>query len=304
MELKQLLNRDIVCSCGRTHRCDIDLVDIGAGAIDRLPESAKDFKNILLVADSNTYAVCGERVLGLLGEKVKTICLFVTDELLGPDEAAIGAVREKMSPATDLILGIGSGVINDICKYVSFFAGIKCGIVATAPSMDGFASGTAPIIDGGFKYTMPARQPSVIIADTGILAASPAVLKAAGFGDIIGKFIALVDWRVAHLTVGEYYCENIASLVREALRRICSMADRVCADDSETAGAIMEILVFTGLAMKLAEASRPHRARGASHQSRASRYNARGRRGNDIFTDRHRRKARPRRHHLPPIYAR
>ena len=76
---------------------------------------------------------------------------------------------------------------------------------------------------------MPARQPSVIIADSDILAAAPAHLKAAGFGDIIGKFTALVDWRVAHLTAHEYYCENIANLVREALRKICAMAHRVSA---------------------------------------------------------------------------
>ena len=106
MELNQLLNHDITCSCGRTHRCDIDLVDIGRGAIERLPESARNFENILLVADSNTYAVCGERVCNLLGEKIKDTCLFVTDDLLVPDEAAVGAVREKMTPATDLILGM------------------------------------------------------------------------------------------------------------------------------------------------------------------------------------------------------
>ena len=116
MELNQLLNRDIACSCGRTHRCDIDLVDIGRGAIERLPESARNFENILLVADSNTYAVCGERICTLLGKKIKDTCLFMTDDLLVPDEAAIEAVRAKMTAATDLILGIGSGVINDICK--------------------------------------------------------------------------------------------------------------------------------------------------------------------------------------------
>ena len=121
MELNQLLNRDIACSCGRTHRCDIDTVDIGTGAIDRLPESVKCYKNILLVADSNTYAVCGDRVCDLLGEKVDAVCIFVTDdvlafgELLVPDEAAIAAVEAKMGEKTDLILGIGSGVINDIC---------------------------------------------------------------------------------------------------------------------------------------------------------------------------------------------
>jgi glycerol-1-phosphate dehydrogenase [NAD(P)+] len=130
--------------------------------------------------------------------------------------------------------------------------------------MDGFASGTAPIIVNGIKDTLPARQPSIIIGDTEILAASPAHLKAAGFGDIIGKYIALVDWRVANLLVGEYYCDAIASLVREALRRMTAMADRVCADDEETAGFIMETLIFTGIAMKLAECSRP--ASGAEHQ--------------------------------------
>ena len=52
--------------------------------------------------------------------------------------------------------------------------------------MDGFASYSAPIVDGNFKITYPAKCPEVIIADTDILAASPARLKSAGFGDMDG----------------------------------------------------------------------------------------------------------------------
>ena len=69
MELGKLLNRDIVCSCGRVHRCDVDVVDIGRGAIDRLALSASKYENILIVADSNTYGVCGEAVCAILNEK-------------------------------------------------------------------------------------------------------------------------------------------------------------------------------------------------------------------------------------------
>ena len=66
MELLQWINHDIHCSCGRTHRCDIGCVDIGADALSRLPEHIAGYHHILLVADSNTYTLCGERVRAML----------------------------------------------------------------------------------------------------------------------------------------------------------------------------------------------------------------------------------------------
>ncbi len=257
MELNQLLNRDIACSCGRTHRCDIDLVDIGAGAIERLPESVKHFENILLVADSNTYAVCGERVRDLLGGKIKDTCLFVTDDLLVPDEAAIESVREKMSPATDLILGIGSGVINDICKYVSFFAGIKCGIVATAPSMDGFASSGAAMILGGMKVTETTHAPALIIGDTEVLRNAPADMIRSGYADIIGKYSALNDWKLSHRINGEYLCPAVYALVKEKTDLIRSLAKNIAAREDSAIEELMRDLVLIGVTLTLLSTTRP-----------------------------------------------
>ena len=76
--------------------------------------------------------------------------------------------------------------------------------------MDGFASYNAPLTDANFKITYSAKAPEVIIADTKILAASPAELKSAGFGDMIGKYVGLIDWQVSSLVSGEYYCEKVA----------------------------------------------------------------------------------------------
>ena len=257
MELNQLLNHDITCSCGRTHRCDIDLVDIGRGAVERLPESVKNFENILLVADSNTYAVCGERVSNLLGTKIKDTCLFVTTDLLVPDEAAIEAVRAKMTPATDLILGIGSGVINDICKYVSFFAGISSGIVATAPSMDGFASSGAAMILGGMKVTVTTHAPALIIGDTEVLKNAPAEMIRSGYADIIGKYSALNDWKLSRLINGEYLCPEVYTLVKEKTDLIRSLAKNIAAREDAAIEELMRDLVLIGVTLTLLSTTRP-----------------------------------------------
>ncbi len=264
MDISAILKNLEHCPCGRVHTVNIKAVEIGDGVLARTAEILRGAgfpRRILAVADKNTLAASGN-IINILENGGFSVKLKLYDDLREPTVERVNEIC-KLCADVEAILSIGTGSLNDICRRAALLCDREFAIFATAPSMDGFASGTSPIIENGFKATLPARQPSVIIADTAILAAAPAHLKAAGFGDIIGKFTALVDWRVAHLTVGEYYCENIANLVREALRRICSMAHRVSAEDAETAGTIMEILVFTGLAMKLAEASRP--ASGAEH---------------------------------------
>lgn len=103
----------------------------------------------------------------------------------------------------------------------------------------------------------------VILADTKILAKAPVELKAAGYGDMVAKYIGVVEWRISNLLIGEYYCEAIAQLTLDAVKKMVDLTDRVTAEDEEAAGAIMEALVLSGIAMKLAMSSRP--ASGAEH---------------------------------------
>ena len=264
MNLSTLLSRFENCPCGRLHTADLKAIEISHGCKDHVASilSENGFpKRILAVADRNTLAASGDIL-----ERLASGGFHVTQKLYENFREPLAAFVDEivsLSADVDGILSIGSGSLNDICRRAALLANKEFAIFATAPSMDGFASGTAPIIENGVKSTMPARQPSIIIGDTEILAAAPTELKAAGFGDIIGKYIALVDWRVAHLLVGEYYCEAIAELVREALRRITALAAKVNEQSEEAAGAIMETLVLTGIAMKLADSSRP--ASGAEH---------------------------------------
>ena len=265
MDIRSIIKKLEGCPCGREHTVDIRAVEVGHGMKARCADilSENGFpKNILVVADNNTLSA-SEGILDILKNGGFSVKLKLYGNFREPLEIFVDEIMAECADVNG-ILSVGTGSLNDICRRAALLCDKDFAIFATAPSMDGFASGTAPIIVNGIKDTLPARQPSIIIGDTEILAAAPAHLKAAGFGDIIGKYIALVDWRVANLLVGEYYCDAIAELVREALRRMTAMADRVCAQDEETAGFIMETLIFTGIAMKLAECSRP--ASGAEHQ--------------------------------------
>ena len=129
--------------------------------------------------------------------------------------------------------------------------------------MDGFASYSSPIVANGFKSSYPAKSPEVIIGDTKILANAPKELKSAGFGDMIAKYIGLVDWKISHLLTGEVYCEKVAQLTRSAVDELLNMADKVTLDDEYTAGKIFEALLKTGIGMSFMQNSRP--ASGAEH---------------------------------------
>ena len=259
MKLNDLLNRDLVCRCGRTHRCDIDTVRIGKGALETLGEALSAYRRILLVSDEHTYPLCGDRVSALLGDRLEGRCDLVSGEegLVVPDEDSIARIEGALTPETDLILGIGSGVINDLCKYVSFYHGLKSGIIATAPSMDGFASSGAAMILGGMKVTHTTHAPVLILGDTDLLCAAPMDMIRSGYADIIGKYSALCDWRLSALVNGEYLCPEIYELVMDRTNRIRALAGDIRARRPDAIEELMECLVLIGVTLTLLSTTRP-----------------------------------------------
>ncbi len=257
MELYDLINRDIHCTCGRTHRCDIQSVRIGKGVLSELP-CLTDAENILLLSDRNTYSVCGDLVSSLLGKRIEnSLCYDTVSTLLVPNEDSVSKAQSLITDSTDLVLGIGSGVINDISKYVSFGKGIPCGIIATAPSMDGFASSGAAMIFGGMKVTYTTHAPDIIIGDTDVLATAPMHMIAAGYADIIGKFSALNDWQLSRLVNGEYLCPFVYDLVMEKTRRTVALSEALCKKEEQALSSLMENLVLIGVCLTLLSTTRP-----------------------------------------------
>ena len=263
MTIQQLLAGKTDCACGRSHVCPIASVIIERDACRHLPDLVAEYSRILLVADENTYAACGERVERALGARIADRQIYPAEPLLVPDERAIAALRARVSGGTELILGIGSGVINDLCKIVSYDEHLPYMIVATAPSMDGYASRGAALILDGMKVTLSADVPRAIVADVDVLAAAPMDMIRAGYGDIIGKYSCLNDWQLSHEIHGEYLCEGVLRATLEQVEASVALADGIAVCDPQAVGALMEALVAVGILMAYVGNSRP--ASGSEH---------------------------------------
>ena len=261
MNINEIL-QGVDCSCGRRHECDIEHVYIEKGAISRLSVLCEKYKNILIVADENTYGAAGQATEDALAGKIATRVIFSGETILIPDEVAIERVRESLC-GIDLIVGIGSGVIQDLSKYVSHFSKIPYMIVATAPSMDGYASTGAAMILRGMKETVPAGLPRAIIADTEVLRRAPIDMIKAGYGDIVGKFSALCDWKLAAAVNGEYFCQYIYDVTYKMIENTLGTAKGLLEREEESVRVLAEALVIVGIMMSFAGSSRP--ASGSEH---------------------------------------
>ena len=255
--------REEKCPCGRVHETAVRDVRIGSGLVSSVGEILKENgfpRHILLVADRDTFRAA-EGILESLHDF--TVELHIYDRIRVAKMEHVEELCEKIRNRDIALLGVGTGSVHDPCRLAAAREEKPLCLFATAPSMDGFASYSSPIVDGFFKSSYPAKSPEVIIGDTKILADAPTELKSSGFGDMVAKYIGLVDWQIAHLLIGEYYCEKIAALTRCGIDTLMGMADRVTVRDEETAGKIFEALLMTGLGMSFAQNSRP--ASGSEH---------------------------------------
>lgn len=244
------------CGCGMDHRCGIHDIRIGSGLVTQVGEILRENgfpRRLLLIGDRDTLAAAAGIEESLTGFEVTRHC-YDTLRVATMDDVRL---VEDYLDRVDAVVTVGAGSIHDPSRLACARRNKPLCLFATAPSMDGFASYNAPIVDGGFKTTHAAKCPEVIIADTKILAAAPKALKSAGFGDMISKYIALIDWQVSHLVTGETYCPRVAELTRTAVDRLMTMADRVTLEDEETAAAVLESLLMTGIAMSFTRTSRP-----------------------------------------------
>ena len=253
------------CPCGKEH-VFLPKVVVEKGAIRRLPSLLQemDIRSVFVFADKNTYCAAGESVIQILEKSgIKTSKYVFQKESLEPDEANVGLAFMNFDPSYDAIVGVGSGVINDISKIVANASNKKYIIVGTAPSMDGYASATSSMTMEGLKISLNSKCADLIIGDLDILCNAPIKMMLSGLGDMIAKYVSICSWRISHLITGEYYCEEIAGLVRQSLKECMENSMGLLERDEKAVKAVFEGLILCGAAMKMANTSRP--ASGVEH---------------------------------------
>ncbi len=257
-----LCKKSGACSCGRTHAFTLKKLVLHEGALSELPAliaELGDFHSMVMICDGNTYDVAGHAVKNMLD--VYDICL--DSKGLHANEHGVAAAESLMPDECDLLIAVGSGTVHDITRYIAYQRGVDFVSVPTAASVDGFVSSVAAMTWKGVKRTLTAVSPIAMLADSRILAEAPRALTASGVGDLLGKYIALFDWKLGTLLTGEYYCPEIVRMEEDALKALVENIDLIADASPKATETLMYGLVLSGLAMQMAGNSRP--ASGAEH---------------------------------------
>jgi glycerol-1-phosphate dehydrogenase [NAD(P)+] len=269
-----MMKMECICEQG-LHTAPVKCIEISVGAIEKTAEILKEYKKIFMVSDENTYKVAGKRVEELLKNSGILSHSFILKNPAHPTDTNVGRVLieagiEKntydindMSELPDYILAVGSGSVNDICRMVSYRLGIEYGICGTAPSMDGYASVVAPLLVGKTKTVYQCSIARHIILDIDICKNAPYELLTAGVGDMIGKYIAILDWELSKMCTGEYYCEKIAASVLKATEECINEAYTLSERRPESIEKILNGLLTSGMGIAYSGSSRP--ASGTEH---------------------------------------
>jgi len=254
------------CSCGKVHSFPTDKIYCGKGVISKLADTVKAFgaSKAYVVCDLNTKKAAGDKVISILEQAKLDYTLFTFNcQKPIPNEEYTGSAVLHFDKSCDIIIGVGSGVVNDISKILATVSSKPYIIVGTAPSMDGYASDSSSMERDGLKTSIPSKCADAIFGDTDILCNAPEKMLMAGLGDIIAKYTSLAEWKISNIINGEYHCETIADIIRGCLKDCTDNAEKLLKRDEQAVKAVFEALVITGMAMAYAGCSRP--ASGVEH---------------------------------------
>lgn len=255
------------CSCGREHALAVEQIYLETGALDRISDilsssSFAGYHNFVMICDDNTYQAAGKKV----EQKIKDLRRIVLDSRnLHADEKGVAKVKETLDTMvdTDCLAAVGSGTIHDLTRYCAYERKIPFISIPTATSVDGYVSTVAAMSWYGFKRSMIAVSPILVIADSQVIANAPMRLTASGAGDLLGKYTALADWKITNLLNGEYICDRICRMEYDALESLKKSLKGLASGDIEAYEELMYGLLLSGLAMQMTGHSRP--ASGAEH---------------------------------------
>ncbi|KKM75905.1 hypothetical protein LCGC14_1385510 [marine sediment metagenome] len=270
MENMDLFGKTFDCVCGRSHSIVPREVVYGDDAMAQLPAvcaRATEGRSVVMLMDVRTRAAAGgeaARILSDAGWQVTE--LLVPDPGPGRSPICDDHTMDALAPdigRPDLILPVGSGVVSDLGKWAAMDRSLPYLTVATAASMNGYASSNIAPTVRGVKRLVYGRAPVAVLASPAVLADAPREMTASGLGDVLAKSVSSTDWRLNHVLFEDYYCPRSVGLIEQIEPMYMDRPEELRAGEGGAMEALFSALLLTGVAMTMAETSAP--SSGAEH---------------------------------------
>ncbi len=172
------------------------------------------------------------------------------------------------------LVAVGGGKVIDYVKVIARLSQTKYVAVPTNASHDGFSS---PYVNFLLREEIAKEEknpnspiytpvsPIAIVGDTSLISQAPKESLQAGVGDILAKWVAVRDWKLAHRLKGEkfdIYAATFSEMTANMVEEGISSLGRFFFSE-EGIRVLMKALGSSGVAMCIAGSSRP--ASGSEH---------------------------------------
>ncbi|AIL64931.1 Glycerol-1-phosphate dehydrogenase [NAD(P)+] [Rickettsiales bacterium Ac37b] len=211
-------------------------------------------EKIVVVSDENTYNVAAYRICKALS--IKKITSVILPANVKPTMDVVHKLQKRIQGMHSLI-GVGSGTINDLCKYICYLEKKPYILFATAPSMNGYCSANVSIIVDGYKQSLIATLPTVIMCDLDILSKAPLRLIQSGIGDSLCRSTCQADWLMSHLLFNTTYSKIPFEWIQGLELILWDNIEEVINGSVELIQILMLILILSGIGMYMAKGSYP-----------------------------------------------
>ena len=268
---------------------DTKVFEMGQGVYEMAPGVLKEYfpnRKFVVVADLNTWSVLGQKVYESLLQDSLPVQKYIIEkeefhadwkyvEMTGfiiegdfkkAQELETAEEYEDTDPKLlvkdassdfNVLVAVGSGVINDLCKLASHHHGQSYMCMPTAASVDGYSSFGASITYQGAKQTINCPAPVAIVADIDVIAAAPKEMTAAGYADLAAKIPAGAEWMIADFVGSEPIIPEAWHILQDYIDDFLADPDAVAAGEPQAIADLFEGLTLSGFAMQAARSSRP-----------------------------------------------
>jgi len=210
---------------------------------------------LALIADPTTWQVLGARVSGALSSRF-TVAPVILPDRPHADMETVQRIR-ALTGIADGLVAVGSGTINDLAKYAAYLDNKPYACFGTAPSMNGYTSVSAAIMEQGVKKSLPAAAARGVFLDVEILLKAPWRMIAAGFGDSVCRPTAQADWLLSHLLFGTPYRALPFDLLAADEEALLAAPEGLLAGDATAMTCLARLLVMSGFGMTICGGSYP-----------------------------------------------
>ncbi len=268
-EPMDLLGTSFDCACGRHHTVPTRQLLYGSDALTQLPAFAKsvaETQSYLVLADKRTYEVAGRQIEEVLKNAGADVQQLIVPDRKGEspvtDDETIEFLKRN-APQVDLYIAVGSGVMNDLGKWLAYLRKKPYISVATAASMNGYASANVSATMEGLKVLFHAEACQAVFAVPEMIEQAPFELTTSGLGDVLAKPVSSADWRLNQYLFDEYYCQFSVDLLKDLEPVYLDNPQKIRAKDPGAIAALFKALFFSSVAMTITGTSSP--ASGGEH---------------------------------------